>query len=1089
MANENKVDILLSVDLDATDTLKQIATLRQETTGLREEQKKLDRTTAEGAVEYERLNTQIKANTKTIQQHENEVVNSIKQDNAKEGSLKSMRAELSNAKAAYADLSKIEREGAKGKELLNKTAALNAELKELEGAYGDNQRKVGEYERAGLSLRSEVRAMTETLVKLTLAGENTSPEFQQMSSRLAELKDAMGDVNAQTNQMASDTAAFDTMMQGAQAVTASYNLWTATSAALGIENEALDETMQKMVVVMGALQSLQTLQNLAQKQSNLYRTAANLLQKIGLKQTMTETVATVANTAAIGAESVAENASTVAKTKSVVVTKLAAAAQWLYNAAVSANPVMLLVLAIGLCIAGISMLVGWLSKESAASRDAAVAQEAYTAQIEQSSIAQERLSLKTGAAINDRQLALRKELAELKANGATKEQIADAESKAAKDVRDIEIAASKAREAAARKNLAAARELANAQVKARDELRVGSKKWNEYNDAIRETNASIREHAGAVNDAFYAQQNLAQDQADAEQEAKDEQKRAAQERVNTAVSTYAKLIDEQKKFNEEVLKAEDGYFSKDIQTQQEYARRLFDLNNNAEKAKLDNLRKYNRITQDEYNRSLGVLANQLTAFVKKQSVDLQSYFESERNAILGLLTKTLDEQIAETEKSYADALKRLSLIEPPKREAFATQEDFDKAYTEYEAFMLKQIDITLRLESQKNKVIEDLRKTSRAAQIKEIEDETKDMYDEELAMFQDNERKKLETTIQMLEATIAAKKAAAENDPSISTADDEAALANARLQFIGVNLNSELILAEGSAKKRYDAKKKALDAEAILYADNADETLRIGAEMATAEQELFDARIENFESWAGAASDLLNGVMDVFNAQSEAQLKKIQEQYDAEAAALEAKNAKGLLSEAQYNKELLALNQKKEKEERRLEREKAIRERASKIFSVVTDTALGITKAVSASPLTGGLPWSAVMATVGALQLATILSEPLPKAARGGLIVGPKHAQGGTVIEAEGGEAIMSAKSVSMFGPLLSAINQLGGGVPFAAPLSDGGFVVRNAGSSQGLDSEEVIDAIRNLQIYTLIDDVNRGQKQFARMEARGNVL
>ena len=51
--------------------------------------------------------------------------------------------------------------------------------------------------------------------------------------------------------------------------------------------------------------------------------------------------------------------------------------------------------------------------------------------------------------------------------------------------------------------------------------------------------------------------------------------------------------------------------------------------------------------------------------------------------------------------------------------------------------------------------------------------------------------------------------------------------------------------------------------------------------------------------------------------------------------------------------------------------------------------------------------------------------------ARGGMINGPRHAQGGTMIEAEGGEAVMTRGAVTMFSPLLSAMNQMGGGTSF----------------------------------------------------------
>ncbi len=56
--------------------------------------------------------------------------------------------------------------------------------------------------------------------------------------------------------------------------------------------------------------------------------------------------------------------------------------------------------------------------------------------------------------------------------------------------------------------------------------------------------------------------------------------------------------------------------------------------------------------------------------------------------------------------------------------------------------------------------------------------------------------------------------------------------------------------------------------------------------------------------------------------------------------------------------------------------------------------------------------------------------------AEGGLIGGRRHSQGGTMIEAERGEAIMTRGAVTMFAPLLSMMNQMGGGVSFNSNLN-----------------------------------------------------
>jgi hypothetical protein len=55
---------------------------------------------------------------------------------------------------------------------------------------------------------------------------------------------------------------------------------------------------------------------------------------------------------------------------------------------------------------------------------------------------------------------------------------------------------------------------------------------------------------------------------------------------------------------------------------------------------------------------------------------------------------------------------------------------------------------------------------------------------------------------------------------------------------------------------------------------------------------------------------------------------------------------------------------------------------------------------------------------------------------KGGMIGGRRHAEGGTLIEAEKGEAIMTRGAVTMFAPLLSMMNQAGGGVSFNSNLT-----------------------------------------------------
>lgn len=82
---------------------------------------------------------------------------------------------------------------------------------------------------------------------------------------------------------------------------------------------------------------------------------------------------------------------------------------------------------------------------------------------------------------------------------------------------------------------------------------------------------------------------------------------------------------------------------------------------------------------------------------------------------------------------------------------------------------------------------------------------------------------------------------------------------------------------------------------------------------------------------------------------------------------------------------------------------------------------------------------AAAAAVATATGLANVAKINAVKAQRGMLIQGNSHALGGVPFsvggqlgfEAEGGEAIINKKSTAMFAPLLSHLNQLGGGVAF----------------------------------------------------------
>ena len=117
----------------------------------------------------------------------------------------------------------------------------------------------------------------------------------------------------------------------------------------------------------------------------------------------------------------------------------------------------------------------------------------------------------------------------------------------------------------------------------------------------------------------------------------------------------------------------------------------------------------------------------------------------------------------------------------------------------------------------------------------------------------------------------------------------------------------------------------------------------------------------------------------------------------------------------------------KEKARKKANKLKVLAFRADQLVNVgkaIMNTAQAIT-AASAPGLQWMIPW---IKAIGALQLGIILAQKPPKMEQGGLIGGRRHAQGGTLIEAERGEFVVSRQGVESVGiETLNRINEGGG--------------------------------------------------------------
>lgn len=124
---------------------EKIDQLKQSIKDLQQQEKDKTITTNEMKVQTEAINATIKEYKYNVRTLQKEIQNNVRTENEQEGSLKQLRAQLSNATKAYDEMSRAERDSSKGQEMQEHIQDLIEELKEAEEATGRFQRSVGSY--------------------------------------------------------------------------------------------------------------------------------------------------------------------------------------------------------------------------------------------------------------------------------------------------------------------------------------------------------------------------------------------------------------------------------------------------------------------------------------------------------------------------------------------------------------------------------------------------------------------------------------------------------------------------------------------------------------------------------------------------------------------------------------------------------------------------------------------------------------------------------------------------------------------------------------------------------------------------------
>lgn len=253
--------------------------------------------------------------------------------------------ELTALTGQFDALSAEEKESARGKEMVNHMTELTKKIAELKG-----EMDAVAADAAPQSLRKDLKELTMEIAAATLeyqhmtaeekasaAGQELKQKIQDLTEKAGELKDVLGDVKESISNSASDTRGFDTLAESGQMVASVFGLCANAAQALGISNDSLQASMLKLQQAMQAVQALEKIQLLTQKQSNLMKGVAILQSKAAAAAAKIEAAASASATGATKAQTVAQAA---------------------FNVVAKANPYVLLATAI---LAVVGLIIGYTS--------------------------------------------------------------------------------------------------------------------------------------------------------------------------------------------------------------------------------------------------------------------------------------------------------------------------------------------------------------------------------------------------------------------------------------------------------------------------------------------------------------------------------------------------------------------------------------------------------------------------------------------------------------------------------------------------------------------------------------------------------
>lgn len=971
-----------------------------------------------GAEQYNEALLQLTIKERELKQEKSSLTTLLKNEERENqaviGSYNQMSQQLELLKKAYKSMTQEEKQSALGKEMESAIQNLDAHLKDLAADMGEFQRNVGNYAVAGGSIKKDLKELVLEIANLSIAYQNLSEEekksadgealashIRDLTEKAGVLKDTIADTNQAITNAASDTRGFDQLSGSIQLAIDGFGLATGAAEMLGISSEDLATIQTKLQAAIAASNAMQSIQNTLQAQSAV-------MQGVNLVQTKLRTVA--------------ENLHTAAQGKGVIATAALTAAQWAFNAAASANPIGLIVVAIIACIAAVWGLV-----------------KAFTAFFGTSDEDIEKYE-KQKEAFEEMSKAHDEEIERLKARGATQAELKDAElNNKQEELEAAEALYARASELYDEDDDEYKEALENKKKAQEDYEKFQTDSLNYLNSVIHE--AEEKEKEERLGTYEYKRQMIL---AELEQQKALALTLLNQEKITRQVyENMVKALDKAANMKiDDINKQEQESLNKQRTQRVNNAKKTADdLKKEVQKGEdallnliTDSLERQRRAENLSYQRKLADLEKQLAEELTKRKKNAR-LIEALQNQIEGLnaehqqkLYDIEQSNLSRTYKAQQDLIEsRLAIVEKGsererqlrhdlltnqyQQELLDIQAAEDKHTLTSEEAEEMRFNLAEEYADKREQLEEELASNLAEITMKKYADQQaiddnahveqlnalKNKYVEEMRLAEGNAAEQA-----AIKARFDEEQAKLSEDYAVQTARNSVAM----LEDV---LKTENLSAE--ERKNYEAElAKAKGALETAMADQAiAEIDRINQADAAAKEK----RLQNAQQWMQVASDSLNAINDLVGTIYDAKIEKVEAEQEANQEAADAEQEriselveKNVITEEEGEARKRAAEAKSakkteelEKKKAKLKREQAIWDKANNIAQCTMQTALAIMNAWATAPWPVNIAMAAVAGAMGALQLATIIATPLPKYAKG-----TKSHKGGPAVVGDGGE-------------------------------------------------------------------------------------